>query len=75
MEISFLVSGHVVQEIELRGEFITLSHQEVVRKLESGDFATTVQDGGNIVRVNDMAVVGRVVSVENHLEYTEFSPE
>jgi hypothetical protein len=72
IKITFGASGYVTQDISVPDE---VSAEEVAAKLNSGDWMTTIQEGGNLEVVASGEVIGKVVNVDNDLEYDEFSVE
>jgi hypothetical protein len=72
IRISFGAAGYVTQDIAVSDE---VDAEDLVNKLNSGDWATTIQEGGNLEVVASGEIIGKVVYVENSLEYDEFATE
>jgi len=72
IEISFLVQGYVNQTIELV-DSCELTSQEIVDGLDTpGKIVTTIQKNGEVIDFSKDIKIGTVVSVDNHLEYSDF---
>lgn len=72
VEVTFSVSGYVVQRVKL-AEGVTADQLQAA--LDSGEAWTTMERGGNVEVVGSGVVLGRVESVNNECEYTDFSVE
>lgn len=72
-EISFAVSGYVDQTVEITD--LKLTAAQLQKGLKSGKFATTIQDGGEVIVVKTGRVIGRVVSLDNNCEYEDYNVE
>jgi len=70
LSASFDASGYVVQDIEVPDE---VSAEELESKLASGEWVTTIQEGGSLEVTATGEVIGKVVSVDNNLEYDGFA--
>jgi hypothetical protein len=69
-ELSFLVSGHVKQTIEIRDPKYT--PEKIVKGLSKGTIVTTIQEGGNMELLKNGHVIGKVVNVDNQCEYFDY---
>ena len=73
-KVSFLASGHVVQDILITDP--TISAEELNQMLNRGEAVTTIHEGKEVcVTAGDWDVIGEVVYVEPELEYEEFQLE
>jgi hypothetical protein len=71
--ISFDVSGTVEQTVLITDPKMT--EGKLDRGLRDGRIATTIQEGGQLIVVKTGRVIGKVLSVENECEYSEFMAE
>lgn len=73
VRISFTASGQVHQSVELEPDMTPELLQKLLR---SGDAATTINENGDvtvgIMGIVGLRVVGKVIDVDNDLEYTDF---
>ena len=72
IKITFGASGYVTQDLSVSDE---VSAEEVAAKLNSGEWMTTIQEGGSLEVVASGEIIGKVVNVDNDLEYDEFAAE
>lgn len=70
IRISFAASGYVGQTIEMTNPEIT--PQQLIDGLNSGLYVTTIQEDGSVDITKSGESIGRVVDVDNCLEYEEF---
>lgn len=73
VEFSYLVNGHVIQDIILTDD--NVSPDELIKLLNNGSATTSVVEGQHVIIWADIAnprVVGIVNSTEPELEYEEF---
>lgn len=68
--LSFTAQGHVNQTIQITNPAYT--PRQIVDMLNSGDAETTVQEDGTVDITATGEVIGKVVYVDNHLEYEDF---
>jgi uncharacterized membrane protein len=69
-ELSFTATGHIEQTIEITN--LAYTAKKIVAMLDSGEATTTVQEGGKVEITATGEVIGKVVNVDNSLEYEEF---
>jgi len=70
-KISFLASGHVIQDVLITNPNISAGRLQVM--LEDGSAITTVQKGQHVcVTTGDWEPIGEVVYVEAELDYKDF---
>ena len=69
IKVTFGASGYVTQDIAVADD---ISEQEMAENLNSGKWVTTIQEGGNLEVTASGEVIGKVVNVDNDLEYDEF---
>ena len=74
-EISFCAQGSIKQRVEITDPGMTAERLQDL--LNKGDAVTTVQEGGDVVLLlnEEERVIGKVVDVDNSLEYCEFEVE
>jgi hypothetical protein len=70
LKISFSAVGWVQQTIEITDPNIT--PMELVTGLNSGKFVTTIQKNGSVDITDSGKSVGKVINVDNSLEYSDF---
>lgn len=77
MKLAFSVQGYVTQTIEITNPKYT--PQTIEAGLRNGTIVTTIQEDGDVMLVRmlgeenpDDCVIGKVVDVDNQLEYSEF---
>ena len=70
LRVTFGASGYVTQDIEVPDE---VTAEELEAKLNSGEWVTTIQEGGSLDVTATGQAVGKVLYVDNSLEYDEFS--
>lgn len=75
IKITFQVSGYIEQIVELSDDYADLSDEEIASKLELGEFVTTINEPGTIESQDYTKQIGRIVSLDNNLEYEEFEVE
>lgn len=71
--VTFEAQGSVKQTVLLTDPNIIARKLE--KMLRKGEAATTIQEGGTVDVVADGKVLGRVVNVDNNLEYDVFDVE
>ena len=71
--ITFDVSGTVEQTVVITDPKITEGRLD--RLLNEGKVATTIQEGGQLMMVKTGRVIGKVLTVDNECEYSEFMVE
>lgn len=71
MKIEFSVSGNVKQEVTMFDDTITV--EELEAGLKSGKFATTIQEDGKVVIVEDQTPIGKVEWCDNECEYFDYN--
>jgi dipeptidyl aminopeptidase/acylaminoacyl peptidase len=70
-KISFLATGHVIQDVLITNPNISAGRLQVM--LEDGSAVTTVQEGQHVcVTTGDWEPIGKVVYVEAELDYKSF---
>jgi hypothetical protein len=69
IKVTFGASGYVSQDISVADD---ISAEELAENLNSGKWVTTIQEGGNLEVTESGEVIGKVVNVDNELEYDEF---
>lgn len=70
-KISFLASGHVIQDVLITNPDIT--PDILTAMLKSGEAVTTVQEGKNVcATTGDWSPIAEVVYVEAELDYNDF---
>ena len=69
----FDVQGSVKQTIVMVDPDVTLEQLRV--RLISGVYATTIQEGGEVIEVATDAVIAKVVDVDNECEYLDYDVE
>ncbi len=72
-QISFIASGYINQDIQITEPDITA--EQIVEMLGNGEAITTIQDGGEVVRVSDWKVIGTVCGTEPEMDYHEYQIE
>lgn len=70
IRVMFGASGYVTQDIEVADE---VTAEELEAKLNSGEWATTIQEGGSLDVTATGESIGKVLYLDNGLEYDEFS--
>lgn len=70
IKVTFDAFGYVTEYIAVSDE---VSAEELEANLNSGKWVTTIQEGGSLEVAATGEVIGKVVDVENSLEYDEFS--
>ena len=75
IKITFQVSGYIEQIVQLSDDYADLSDEEIASKLELGEFVTTINEPGTIESQDYTKQIGRIVSLDNNLEYEEFEVE
>jgi len=74
-DISFCASGTIRQTVELFSG-VKLTAEQIQKGLKSGKYATSAQDGGSFLIVGkNFESIGRVTSIDNELEYTDYEVE
>jgi hypothetical protein len=68
--LSFTAQGHISQTIQITNPAYT--PKRIVAMLNSGKAVTTVQENGTVDIVATGEVIGKVVNVNNELEYDDF---
>ena len=69
VRIAFGAAGYVTEDIEVADD---VDEQVLADKLASGEWVTTIQEGGSLEVTASGQVIGRVVNIDNELEYDEF---
>lgn len=69
VKVSFSVSGTIEQTLEVPAD-MTLS--ELEDQLNNGQIVTTVQEGGSLDVTATGNSIGKVLDVDNQLEYEDF---
>lgn len=72
-EIRVSAQGDFKQKVHIIDPHLTI--EDLQAGLNSGRFATSIQEGGVIEEVGTGRIVGSVVSVDNRLEYSDFEVE
>lgn len=77
-EVKFSATGWIRQRIQIVD--CNLSPDEVQAMLNDGRLITTVQEGGEVLiqgggELGPLHTVGKVISVDNNMEYTDFEVE
>ncbi len=72
-QISFIADGHINQDILITEP--SISAEQIVEMLGTGEAITTIQDGGGVVRVSDWKVIGEVFGTEPEMDYREYQVE
>ena len=76
VDITFCVQGYIKQTVELTNDNYT--PEQVQDLLDKGEALTTIQEGGNVCLYDaegNEIVLGKVVNVDNNLEYDDFDVE
>ena len=69
-KLSFLVQGHVDQTIEITNkDYIP---NEIIKMLNNGKILTTIQNGGKIIIDENGIEIGKIINIDNWLEYSDF---
>lgn len=74
INLSFLASGHIVQDIVLVDNDQILTPEEVVAMLNSGEACTSVHEDNDVILM-DGTVIATVRFSDTELEYTDFQVE
>lgn len=69
-EISFTAQGYVKQTVEITDETWTASKLE--KALNKGKVVTTIQEDGSIDITASGKSIGKILNVDNNLEYEDF---
>jgi len=72
-DLSFTAQGYIKQTVEITNPKYT--PKKVIAMLNAGEAATTVQEGGVVEIVATGEIIGKVVNVDNNLEYEEYDAD
>ena len=73
VNFSFLASGSVVQDIAITDD--SISGDVLVAMLKGGDAATSIHEGGDVIRLPSFETIGQVFYSDTELEFTDFQME
>lgn len=72
-KIIFSTMGYVKQTVRMRQEFIHVTSEELVHRLNTGEYQTSIQETiGTIYITATGETIADVIQIDNNLEYVEF---